>query len=128
MQAKDLYANYQKEITDIVNQIVEKKALAIPFILGDLATEVVPQMMKDVGAITKLSGSDKKQLILDAVDLAIVDIFSELNEKTELKNESWDEILRDILRKALPKIIDLLIKVEQDKLVFNKKLSCLSCF
>ena len=128
MQAKDLYKNYREDITRIILQITDLKGAAVPFILGDLATDVVPQMMIDVGAVKALSGDDKKKLIMDTLDLAIVEIFKELNEKTSLKDETWDEVLRDVLKKALPKIIDLLIKVEKDKLVFNKKVSgCFSC-
>lgn len=128
MQAKDLYANYREDVTRIISQITELKGAGVAIILGDLATDIVPQMMIDVGKIKSLSGSEKKRLILDSLDLAIVEIFRELNEKTNLKNESWDEVLRDLLQKTLPKIIDLLIKVEKDKLVFNKKISgCFSC-
>lgn len=128
MQAKDLYQNYREDITRIISQITELKAAGVAFILSDLATDVVPQMMVDVGKLRSLSGDDKKKLILDTLDLAITEVFRELNEKTSLKDESWDEVLRDVLKKALPKIIDLLVKVEKDKLVFNKRISgCFSC-
>ena len=128
MQAEDFYKNYREDITRIISQIVEMKGAAVPFILGDLATDVVPHMMVDAGKIKSLSGEDKKKLILDTLELGITEIFKELNEKTSLKDESWDEVLRDVIKKALPKIIDLLIKVEKDKLVFNKKISgCFSC-
>ena len=129
MTPQELYHNYSTEIREIISTIQTLKGAGVALILSNLATRVVPQMMSDVGELVSLTGDEKKQLILDSLDFGVVEIFKELNENTSLKDESWDEIVRDVLKQGLPRIIDLLITVEDNKIVFNKKVGkCLfSC-
>lgn len=119
-----LYNKYLDEFETIFGQVTKDKAAAIPFIIAEISTKMIPDLMTDVGKIKSMSGDDKKQLIIDTVEFAISKGFEELNKIPELAESSWDEMVRDILLKMAPRVIDLLISVEKDKIVFNKKVSC----
>lgn len=126
--ATELYQQYEKDITKIVSSVRKQKEAAIPGIVATIATDIVPQMMKDVGHIKMLSGSEKRQLIIDSIELAIEKSFTEINKIPELKNASWDETLRDYLLVLIPPTIKLLIDVERKNITFNRKIKgCFTC-
>lgn len=126
--ADSLYAKYQKTLNNIISSIRVDKELAIPRIIAVIATDVIPSMMIDVGKIKTLDGTEKRDLILDAVQIAIKKTFAELNKIPELAAASWDETLRDLLLTLVPPLIKLLIKVENKQIKFNKSVSgCFKC-
>ena len=128
MTADDLYAKYQKTLLEIISTIQQDKEAAIPSIIAVIATEVIPAMMSDVGRIKNLSGTEKRDLILDAIELSIEKTFAELNKIPELAAASWDETLRDLLLTLVPPLIKLLISVENNEIKFNKKVTgCFKC-
>lgn len=128
ISADDLYSKYQKTIHQIILNIQQDKEAAIPRIIAVISTEIVPAMMSDVGRIKDLSGTEKRDLILDSIELAIEKTFAELNKIPELAAASWDETLRDLLLTLVPPLIKLLISVENKDIKFNKKFSgCFKC-
>lgn len=126
--ADDLYIKYEKAITRIISVIQKDRKAAIPGIITAISTEIIPSMMADVGRIRSLSGTEKRELILETIELAIKKTFAELNKIPELAAASWDETLRDLLLTLIPPLIKLLIRVENNEIKFNKKVtSCFSC-
>ena len=128
LTAEDLYAKYEVTLTQIISSVQKDGQAAIPGIIATIATEIVPAMMTDVGSIKSMSGTDKRELIIETVDLAITKIFEELNKIPALAKASWDEVLRDLLLTIIPPLIKLLISVENNDIVFNKQIAkCSSC-
>lgn len=126
--ADELYAKYEKTITRIIAAIQKDKEAAIPGIIAAITTEIIPAMMSDVGRVKSLGGTEKRELILETIELAIKKTFKELNKIPELAAASWDETLRDLLLTLVPPLIKLLISVENNEIKFNKKVSgCFSC-
>ena len=126
--AEDLYAKYQDSLTRVISIIKEQKGAGVSEIVAVIATEIIPAMMSDVGRLKSLSGVEKRQLILDAIDIAVKETFKELNKIPELAAASWDETLRDHILKLLPPLIKLLISIENNEIRFNKKVSgCFGC-
>lgn len=125
--AELLYDKYKTQINEIIGKIKDEKAKALPSIITEITTEIVPSMMVDIGKVKNLTGKEKKQLIIDTIQLAITEAFKELNKIPELANESWDEELRDLLVTLITPTIDLLIKVENGSLKFNPKIKQFFC-
>ena len=126
--AEELYSKYETAINDVFNDVKTQQQSAIPQIVAVITTDIVPQMMKDVGQLKKLSGSEKRQLIIDSIELGIEKSFYELNKIPELKAASWDETLRNYLLVLIPPTIKLLIDVERKNITFNRKISgCFTC-
>jgi len=123
-----LFDKYKAELLGIVGKIRDQQGAAIPAILAEIATQILPAMMGDVGRIKSLDGAGKKKLIVDSVDYAITETFLELNKIPELAAATWDETLRDYLLVLIPPLINLLVSVEGGDVKFNKKVaSCFSC-
>ena len=132
MDVPYLYNRYKRSIQDIIkivqtNNDTPNELLAAS-IISKLTLEILPLMMKDVGQLTNLSGEDKKKTIVDSLKYALTDTFKELNKIPALSKAKWDELLLSALLSSVPATIDLLIKVEGSKLVFNKKISSCGCF
>ncbi len=128
VKAQAIYNIYKDNIIRIISMIRTKKELAIPGIITELTTNIVPQMMSDVSKMKALSGIEKKTLVIEAIDYAIDDVFQKLNEIPELQEASWDEALHATIDTLLPPLIDLLISVENNDIKFNKKaFSCFPC-
>lgn len=125
--AELLYDKYKTQINEIIGKIKDEKAKALPGIITEMTTQIVPSMMLDVGKLKNLTGKEKKQLIIDTIQLSITEAFKELNKIPELANESWDESLRDLLITVIAPTIDLLIKVENGNLKFNPKIKRFFC-
>jgi hypothetical protein len=126
--AEELYEKYKDTISEVIVGIKTQKEAAIPRIVVVITTDIVPKMMKDVGRLKTLYGSEKRQLIIDSIELAIEKTFFELNKIPELKAASWDETLRDYLLVLIPPTIKLLVDVEQKNITFNRKISgCFTC-
>lgn len=124
-----LYSNYRASISEIVGLIKTQKEAAIPAIISEIATKIVPSMMTDVGRIKNLSGLEKRDLIIEAVDLALDKIFEELNKIPEFAKSTIDETVHSYLDLLLPPMIKLLISVENNEIKFNKKISkCVGCY
>lgn len=117
----DLYAKYQYTINRVISSVKKLKEAAIPGIVATISTEVIPGMMADVGHIKELSGAEKRELIIKAIELAISEAFKELNKLSQLAKANWDEVVRDHLLVLLPPLIRLLIDVENNDVRFNKK-------
>lgn len=129
LTAQTLHDKYRKFILEVVDSIEDRNAVGISIIVNRLVISVIPSMMADVGAITGLKGIEKKQLINDTIDLCIKTIFDELNNHTSLKDESWDEILEQVILTLLSPTIDMLISIEKGELKFNPPKSVLKkCF
>lgn len=128
-EAKNLFDNYKKTFVDIISTITKEKEAAIPKIIVVITTVIVPSMMTDVGRMKKLSGIEKRDIIIEAVDYAIDTIFEELNKNVPaLAKASWDETLHAYLDTLLPPMIKLLVSVENNELKFNKKVAgCMTC-
>lgn len=128
VNASELFEKYRTRLDGIIGQIKDKREAAVPAILAEITTQIIPAMMSDVGKIKSLSGTEKKQLIIDSVDLSITEIFKELNKIPELAAATWDETLRDLLLTLIGPLINLLISVENNEIKFNKKVSgCFTC-
>jgi len=128
VSAEELYENYGQSIFAIISLIKDQRAAAIPQIVAKITTEVLPNMMHDVGAMRELSGSEKRQLIIDAIKIALKEGFEELNKIPELAAATWDETLRDYLLVLIPPTIKLLVDVEKKNIMFNKKVKgCFGC-
>ena len=120
INAHTLFEKYESELNKIFNQILADKERAIPYIVMKITTQTVPSMASDLGRVTSLSGSIKKQLIIDAIELAINEIFQKLNKFPEFADETWDDDLKALLLTLIGPILDNLIAVENGRLVFNK--------
>lgn len=128
LNSQILFNTYKEIFTELISKIRTEKEAAIPGIIAAIATNIVPSMMTDVGRIKTLSGSEKRDLIIETVDFALDTIFEELNKIPELAKASWDETIHSYLDTLLPSIIKLLISVENNEIKFNKKLSkCVGC-
>lgn len=125
LTASDLIAKYQSTINETISSIKQEKEAAIPGIIATISTEIVPNMMVDVGKLTALDASEKRDLIVEAITSGIAEAFKELNEIPELAAASWDETIRDHVLTLIPGLMKLLLKVEGNQITFNKKsLSC----
>lgn len=124
---RDLYDEFSSDIERIVSQVSTGGAASIPVVLAELMTQVVPSMMQVVGKFKRMSGDDKRKLIIDTITFSLKETFEILNDKIpKLKQAKWDESILSLLLAMTPPTIRLLIDVEKKKIMFNKKLS--SCF
>jgi len=121
--AESLFEKYKSDFQEIVDHIHADRGYATPYVIIKITTSIVPQMASDLGQTTSLKGSEKKQLIIDAVELAINEIFRELNELPELSKETWDDNLKTLLLMLIGPTLDNLIAVEKGQLVFNKTIT-----
>lgn len=78
---------------------------------SDLIQAVIAGMQY-VGKFTDLRGTEKKAMVLKAIDVVLA-----------LIKEKHPNMATDLLALSLPVIIDNLIDVEKNKLVFNKQIS-----
>jgi hypothetical protein len=124
---KKIYLKYVDKIKPIILLIKENDTSQIPTIISIIVTDIVPQMMVDVGAIKQLSGVEKKQVILEVIDLTITEAFSELNQIPSFAASGYDELIRDLLLKITGPLINTFISVENNQIVFNKKNKLFSC-
>ena len=114
-----LYEKYKKEFSVFINRFEKDGEKAIPYVVSRIAYVMVPEIMVDVGHYKKLSGHEKKILVIDTVMYSIDTLFNELNVSSHLSKESWDERVRDLLKELLPETIETLISVEKGQLKFN---------
>lgn len=119
--AQTLYSKYSTNISDMIKTIQMKKESAVPDIIATISTSILPSMMADLGDIKTLTGSEKKQLILDAIKLLVDNGFIELNKLPDIRAASWDHTVHGYLDTLLPALVDLLIRVENNHITFNKK-------
>ena len=75
-------------------------------------TLAISECMTIVGQIQKLSGADKKQLVIDMLIYIVKNTDSGLME-----------VMDPVIIYAVPDIIDYFIKVEKGKLRFNQTIS-----
>ena len=80
--------------------------------------DAVTKCMRYVAHMKKVSGADKKKLVIDAISLL-------LDETDSGCFEFMDPIIKDML----PNMIDTIVNVERKKIKINKKLntSCMGC-
>lgn len=129
LSVDELYKTYKSDIERIVSQVAAGGEASIPIVLTEILTQVLPSMMRDVGRVKKLSGREKRQLIIDTLTLALKESFDALNESVDaFKDSGVDELVLSILLSMVPSTIRLLVDVEKKRIVFNKKLaSCCGC-
>jgi hypothetical protein len=126
--ANELYQKYEDEITKIFSLIKTDREAAIPRILAEITTIIVPEMMHDVGNLKSLSGAEKRQLIIGSIELSIKETFKQLNRFPDLAIATWDETLRNYLLVLIPPTIKILVDVEKKNITFNRKISgCFGC-
>ena len=117
-----LYLKFKDEFAIYVKRFQIDKAKATPFVISRILSTLVPNIMVAVGKYKKMSGDQKKNLVIDTCMYTIDMLFAELNISTDLSKETWDEHVRDILLALIPTTIDSLISVEKGKLKFNSNL------
>ena len=115
-----LYDKYKKIFSVFMNRFEQDGEKAVPYVISRIIYEIVPDIMTDVGQYKKLSGNEKKNLVIDTVIYSIDTLFDELNISTHLSKESWDERVREILKVLVPETIETLISVEKGQLKFNR--------
>jgi len=121
MDAETLFQKYSQRVSKIIQRVKKDGERATPYIISKITTEIIPAMMQDVGSVKGLSGADKKQLVIDALEMAIDETFRNLNRLPKLARASWDEDLKLTLLTLTSPTIDQLINVEQGQLKFNSK-------
>ena len=119
INARELFELYERQFKNIINRIRDDKERAIPYIVIKVTTQIVPSMAQTLGDINTLTGTQKKQMIIDAVELAIDETFKELNELPELASVTWDDDLKELLLTLIGPVLTNLIDVEKGQLVFN---------
>ena len=78
---------------------------------------IVPKLIVHVEKYKNLSGSDKKDLVIEILKLII--------DKTDLPGD--DTIIDPLLKQFIPTIIDTLIDVDKRKIKLNKKKCLWKC-
>ncbi len=124
LTSETLYNKYKEELSPFIN-LLEKKFGQTSFALADVARiityfsiDLVPKMMSDVGKISSLSGLEKKEFIISTVKFILVKIFQELDETAG----DLPVFLEEAILIAVNPTINVLIDVENDKIVFNQEL------
>lgn len=120
MNVDDLANQYRSEFKTLGGKITSEKENALPFIINRITTFIIPSLMKDVGRIENISGEDKKLLVIDTV-IKLMDVTFDTVDQTLKSEIMWDNYLHATIKYTLPAIIDMLIEVENGKIVFNKK-------
>lgn len=124
IDSETLYNKYKEELSPLLN-LLERKFGETTFALADVSRiityfsmDLVPKMMSDVGKISTLSGLEKKDLIIDAVKFILKKIFEQLD------NTAGDlpQYMEEAILIAVNPTINVLIDVENDKILFNKQL------
>ncbi len=98
---------------------IESKAIVETFvdaIEGDFdlnsVMELVPKLMKHVQTYGKLTGPQKKKLVIKMIN-HIIDI----TDTPYVDDATWDPIMKQLV----PKLIDTLVEVNNGKLVLKKR-------
>lgn len=104
-----------------IDQFVKVKELKAmterdPRILFNLIVQTLTTIMSLVGEITKLTGQQKKMVVMDLLQLFVSRILLDIEGDTPLV-----EFVDKLLETIIPILIDTLISVENDHLIFNKK-------
>lgn len=120
MNVDELVGKYRSEFKTYNDKITSEKENALPFIINEIITLIIPSLMTDVGQIENMSGEDKKILVTDTV-IKLMDITFDAIDKKLKSDIKWDNYLHATIKYTLPTIIDILIGVENGKIVFNKK-------
>lgn len=132
--AQSLANTYAITILGIVQSVQAQGEAAIPVIIVQLLTTIVPNMVADVGMLEELSATDKKALIVQAIDLGIDQAFAQLAKNPAFKNDAAsDVLLKNMLENGVPALFDVFVSIENDEMVVNATLkSCwgkfTSCF
>ena len=114
-------------MSSVVDQILETQdsidfieALAITFkdINAEKIIELLPKLIAYVQKYKKLSGDQKKALIIKFLNIII--------DKTDGPGD--DEIFDPILKRLVPILIDTFIKIDNKELSFKKPTCLGKCF
>lgn len=118
-----LYDKYKDDLSPFID-LLEKRVGSTIFSFTDVSKIItyfsivlVPKMMSDVGKIQSLAGSDKKDLIVKTIKFILTQVFLELDETSG----DVPKLLEEAILIAVDPTIEVLIQVENDKLVFNPK-------
>jgi len=120
-EALALYNQFKSDFTTIASEVKEGKD-GIPSIVATVLLTIVPQIMTAVGQVAGQTGAQKKQLVISALNLGILEL-------------PLDTAVQNIIEATADKLIDTLINVEQDQIAFNpavkswfaKLFSCCTC-
>lgn len=122
MDVQTLYQQFQQDFTDIISVIETEKEAAIPTVITDITTKLLPEMAQAVGQIQGMNATDKRTLIIQAITTGINDSFQALEALPALAGESWIDLVRLILITLIGPILDNLLAVENGTLVINPSL------
>ena len=102
--------------------LVEELAITFKNISSEKIVEIIPKVLVHVKSFKKLKPEEKKQLIIDRLNLVI--------DKTDGPGD--DEIFDPILKRLVPTIIDTFLKIDNGELSLKKphclKRLFLKCF
>ena len=126
-----LFERYKESFSPLVS-LFERKVGQTAFALADVARiityfsiDLVPKLMSDVGKLSSLAGSQKKDLVIDSVKFILSQIFLQLDDT----NGDLPVYLEEAILIGVNPTIEVLLQVEGDKLVFNAKTkNCLQRF
>jgi hypothetical protein len=125
---REMYEANESIIKEIITQVATQKEKAVPFVILEVTTLLVPNLMKTVGTFSFLQGSEKKRLVIETIKFTITKVFDELNKFTNLSQEDWDEHVEQVLLLTVPALIENMLAVEKGKLKFSPEKSWLRFF
>lgn len=98
---------------EIVNEL--RQVLNVDILQGGLSAEnllfLVANLMQTAGKYKKMSGSDKKQIVVILINEAI---------ETQIDDEILEDFLQHMVTNVVPDAIDLLINVSKKKYKFKQ--------
>lgn len=121
MDANTIYENYKDEFNRIISTILVQKEAAIPFIISEITTKLLPEIAQEIGQIKALDNEDKKHLLIQAITIGIDQTFEALDKLPELSQATWDNQLRAVILMLVGPILDNMIAVENGTIVLNSK-------
>lgn len=122
MDANTLYQQYQQEFTNIISAIVNQGDVAIPYVIIQILTVLLPEIAQNIGQIQQLDADDKKTLLINVIELGIDQTFAQLDNLPQLPVATWN-LIRQIIIALIGPILDNLIAVQNGNLVINSTIS-----
>ena len=101
-----------------VNDFVEALSTNFKDISAEKIIELLPKIIQHVQKYKKLTGEQKKALIIKVLNLVI--------DKTDGPGD--DEIFDPILKRLVPVLIDTFVKIGKNKIKFKKPGFLARCF
>lgn len=121
MTTQNLYDKYKDEFKGIISRILVEREAAIPYVISEILTVLLPKIVQDVFVIKNLDAYEKKLLLIEVIKKGIDDTFEELDKLPQLSQATWDNHIRNIILTLSGPILDNLIAVENGELTLNGK-------